>query len=759
MAASSQDALQIGDGLRFRTTTLKSSGVIPDRITVIRADAAAGAFTLTLPPVASVPGQVLIVKKIDSTSNIVTVAGSGAETVDGAASQPLTIQYQGIFLISDGTQWWLTDPIATGDFDGILITQPADVSGTPTPALKINAGAHSFVLNAEQTDVNINLARTVTFVGGGSAIPVQRAELLQAPTYSSSLAQTITTAATLAITGSPVAAGGMTITNPLALWVQSGNVQFGTVGSGLFWDSVNLTLQLPGTQLGAFLANPTTPFVAGTDNARIGKGVALGNPSGTIVATPSAGGLTGNYQYAYIEFDASGNPTGLSPITSVTASSNQYTLTVPQQRSGVIARTVVRTKAGGSTFFILHNFGSGDHVMQTGWVDNVADGSLVTAVGNTDTTKLYNYVSNTGSQYGGMFLCTHPNDQGNAVDLTVLTAGFLTGNFAADFYGCVSARGVNTNPCFYSRCTGTQAGLTHFTAGFLGATDDGTNATIVYQMLPHGEIQHTPFTTGVTNPTWHKLTGGVAGNYFVARLSSSVSQAGIYVGAANEPYIGSNINYSSGDTYSASVTGPWRMGNAAASTTIPFKLEVAAVGTAGNAITWATVFQTNSTGNKVGFGAAPIGVGGTDITLSSAASVSLTYNVTGGAADTKNWDFNFSGTTGSYRIINDAVNSATSYMVVVRSGMTVTSVSFPNGNFLHSSAGAGFFGAAAVAQQTRGATLTNNVTAGGVNDTIANYTDLTTYANDAAAIRNDIYQLARAVRMHDVALRALGFET
>jgi hypothetical protein len=68
----------------------------------------------------------------------------------------------------------------------------------------------------------------------------------------------------------------------------------------------------------------------------------------------------------------------------------------------------------------------------------------------------------------------------------------------------------------------------------------------------------------------------------------------------------------------------------------------------------------------------------------------------------------------------------------------------------------GFFNATPVVQPTRGATLTNSVTAGGTNDTIANYTDLSVYANDAAAIRNNIYQLARALNQHDVALRALG---
>lgn len=68
----------------------------------------------------------------------------------------------------------------------------------------------------------------------------------------------------------------------------------------------------------------------------------------------------------------------------------------------------------------------------------------------------------------------------------------------------------------------------------------------------------------------------------------------------------------------------------------------------------------------------------------------------------------------------------------------------------------GAFGVAAVAQQTVGA-ITNSVTSGGTSGTIANFTDLTIYANDAAAIRNDIYQLARSVSQDHTALRNLGF--
>ncbi len=67
----------------------------------------------------------------------------------------------------------------------------------------------------------------------------------------------------------------------------------------------------------------------------------------------------------------------------------------------------------------------------------------------------------------------------------------------------------------------------------------------------------------------------------------------------------------------------------------------------------------------------------------------------------------------------------------------------------------GFFGATGATRVTQGA-ITNSVTAGGVTGTIANYTDLTVYANDSAAIRNDIYQLSLALANVVGALRSYG---
>ena len=70
--------------------------------------------------------------------------------------------------------------------------------------------------------------------------------------------------------------------------------------------------------------------------------------------------------------------------------------------------------------------------------------------------------------------------------------------------------------------------------------------------------------------------------------------------------------------------------------------------------------------------------------------------------------------------------------------------------------GFGCFGNNPIGQQPSGANLTNNVTSGGTDNTIANYTSLTVYATDAAAIRNNIYQLARKLKQVNDALRLFG---
>ena len=73
----------------------------------ILVDATGAARTVNLPAATNQTGKRYTIKKIDASVNAVTVDPSGAETVDGAATYPLVVQYQSVTCQSDGTTWWV----------------------------------------------------------------------------------------------------------------------------------------------------------------------------------------------------------------------------------------------------------------------------------------------------------------------------------------------------------------------------------------------------------------------------------------------------------------------------------------------------------------------------------------------------------------------------------------------------------------------------------------------------------------------------
>lgn len=73
----------------------------------INADCTSNAITISLPAASTMAGRWLNVKKIDSTGNVVTIDPNGSETIDGATTISLTMQYESVTLYSDGTEWWI----------------------------------------------------------------------------------------------------------------------------------------------------------------------------------------------------------------------------------------------------------------------------------------------------------------------------------------------------------------------------------------------------------------------------------------------------------------------------------------------------------------------------------------------------------------------------------------------------------------------------------------------------------------------------
>lgn len=92
-------AMAVAIATKTANYTLTTSDV------VILGDATGGSFTLTLPAVAGNTGLVFRIKKIDSSGNSVIVDGNAAETIDGALTAVVNLQYAAIDLICNGSAW------------------------------------------------------------------------------------------------------------------------------------------------------------------------------------------------------------------------------------------------------------------------------------------------------------------------------------------------------------------------------------------------------------------------------------------------------------------------------------------------------------------------------------------------------------------------------------------------------------------------------------------------------------------------------
>ena len=68
-------------------------------------DATSGVFTITLPAASGIAGRIYVLKKTDSSSNIVTIDANASETIDGALTQLLNVQYKSLAIQSDGSNW------------------------------------------------------------------------------------------------------------------------------------------------------------------------------------------------------------------------------------------------------------------------------------------------------------------------------------------------------------------------------------------------------------------------------------------------------------------------------------------------------------------------------------------------------------------------------------------------------------------------------------------------------------------------------
>lgn len=78
---------------------------LEDGYDVFECDTTSAAFTITLTPAAKNKGRIIYVKRVNAGANVLTIDGSGSETIDGAANSTLTAQWESKAYFSNGSAW------------------------------------------------------------------------------------------------------------------------------------------------------------------------------------------------------------------------------------------------------------------------------------------------------------------------------------------------------------------------------------------------------------------------------------------------------------------------------------------------------------------------------------------------------------------------------------------------------------------------------------------------------------------------------
>lgn len=105
---SPTNTLSINGGLSVAVSGIKTSNYTATASDyLIPVDATGGMVTITLPS-ATNKGQMIIIKKIDSSANVVRVARAGSDGIElaGNPSEDLKARWSAMEFIADGTSLW-----------------------------------------------------------------------------------------------------------------------------------------------------------------------------------------------------------------------------------------------------------------------------------------------------------------------------------------------------------------------------------------------------------------------------------------------------------------------------------------------------------------------------------------------------------------------------------------------------------------------------------------------------------------------------
>lgn len=95
----------MGEKKFWKIVSKSANYTIQDDDDVVKVNASANAVTITLPD--TIEGRKYTIKKIDSSANVVTVDEKGSDTIDGALTYALSLQWKYITVVASPNNWFI----------------------------------------------------------------------------------------------------------------------------------------------------------------------------------------------------------------------------------------------------------------------------------------------------------------------------------------------------------------------------------------------------------------------------------------------------------------------------------------------------------------------------------------------------------------------------------------------------------------------------------------------------------------------------
>jgi len=130
---------------------------------LVKCDATDEAFSFTMPSAVDLDNVLFLVKKIDSSSNLVTIEFNGDETLDGATSKTLPEQYDSVAIVGDYSIYFEYGAIGSNVIEDCLLKD-----GSTELTNDWDAGPHK--ITAENLTIDSLTSGRVLYSGAGGAV-------------------------------------------------------------------------------------------------------------------------------------------------------------------------------------------------------------------------------------------------------------------------------------------------------------------------------------------------------------------------------------------------------------------------------------------------------------------------------------------------------------------------------------------------------------------------------------------------------------